>query len=115
MKLEDTVDEGPPDVTLGGYIDVHNRPPAFEGLDGCPYTVSVEVENAPSLDAPFSGYLVFPRWAETGLGVVDHVESRTVLEGRNPVEVEAGLRSLTLSEVKALLDEAIEKRERGNE
>jgi hypothetical protein len=115
MKLEDTVDKAPSDATLGGYIDVHNRPPAFEGPDGCPYTVSVEVEKTPNLVAPFSGYLVFPRWAETGLGVVDHVESRTVVEGRDPVEVEADLRSLTLSEVKVLLDEAIEKRERGDE
>lgn len=77
--------------------------------------MSVEVEKTPNLIAPFAGYLVFPRWAETGLGVVAHVESRTVLEGRDPVEVETGLRSLTLSEVKALLDEAIEKRARGDE
>ena len=56
------------DSTLGGYLAHHVRPPAFEGLDGHPYTVSPEVEKTPDLTAPFSGYLVFPRWADTGAG-----------------------------------------------
>ena len=49
------------DVTLGGYLKEHNRPPAFEGLDGEPYTVSAEVEQTPNLLAPYEGYLVFFR------------------------------------------------------
>lgn len=107
--------EVPPDATLGGYIGTHNRPPAFEGPDRNPYTVSMEVEKTPNLLAPFHGYLVFPRWAETGLGVVGHLETPTLLEGRDPTEVETGLRALNLTEVRALLDDAIEKRDRGDE
>ena len=40
------------DTTLGGYLAVHGRPPAFEGPDGHPYTVSVEVERTADLRAP---------------------------------------------------------------
>ena len=43
---------GVPDATLGGYLDTHDRPPAFEGADGHPYTVSLEVEQTPDLRAP---------------------------------------------------------------
>jgi hypothetical protein len=32
------------DLTLGGYIEKHSRVPAFEGSDGQPYTVDVDVE-----------------------------------------------------------------------
>ena len=32
------------DTTLGGYFSVHDRPPAWEGSDGHPYTVSLETE-----------------------------------------------------------------------
>lgn len=32
------------DLTLGGYIEKHDRVPAFEGADGQPYTVDIDVE-----------------------------------------------------------------------
>ncbi len=99
---------GTPDATLGGYFREHSRPPAFEGVDGEPYTVSIEVEKTGNLLAPFEGYLVFPRWASTGLGVVGHVETPTLLTGTNRAEVEGGLGNLPLVQVKVLLDEAID-------
>ena len=94
------------DDTLGGYLRLHNRPPGFEGSDGYPYTVSVEVEKTPDLIAPFVGYLVFPRWAETGAGIIGHLESPIILRGRSQEEVEKGLGALTLAQVRAFLDEA---------
>ncbi|MFC1660055.1 hypothetical protein ACFL3S_01135 [Gemmatimonadota bacterium] len=103
------------DGTLGGYARLHNRPPAFEGPDGCPYTVSVEVEKTPNLRAPFSGFLVFPRWADSGLGVVGHVETPILLEGRTRSEVEESLGALTLVKVRSLLNEAVERRKSGEE
>ena len=75
------------DTTLGGYFRVHDRPPAFEGPDGHPYTVSVEVEKVPDLRAPYEGYLVFPRWARNGLGIVGHVTTSTLWRGRSADEV----------------------------
>lgn len=101
---------GPDDSTLGGYFDVHDRPPAYDAPDGHPYTVSLEVEKTSNLRAPYSGYLVFPRWAETGVGIVGHVETPTLVEGATSEEVLERLGALTLIEVQRLLVEAIERR-----
>jgi len=97
------------DATLGGYFKVHERPPAFEGLDGQPYSVSIEVERTPDLIHPFVGYLVFPRWAETGLGIVGHLETPTLWEGTTRAEVVEQIGETPLLRVKALLDEAIRR------
>ena len=78
---DDTDIHGPPDATLGGYFRTHDRPPGFEGVDGYPYTVSIEVERTADLRAPWEGYLVFPRWARTGLGIEGHVETPTLWSG----------------------------------
>ena len=101
---------GSPDASLGGYFREHERPPAFEGTDGEPYTVSVETEKSPDLQAPWQGYLVFPRWASTGLGVVGHVETPTLVRGRSREEVLRALGELPLVHVKVLLDAALERR-----
>ncbi len=100
---------GVPDATLGGYFGHHDRPPAFEGADGQPYTVSIEVEKTADLAAPYHGYLVFPRWAETGLGIVGHLETPTLFETRTRQEAVSRAEELSLDEVKRLLDEAIER------
>jgi hypothetical protein len=98
---------GVPDATLGGYLDTHDRPPAFEGTDGHPYTVSVEVEQTPDLRAPYVGYLVFPRWASTGLGIVGHVQTPMLCRERGRAAAEGYLRELPLDRLKTLLDEGI--------
>ena len=101
-----------PDGTLGGYQEVHERPPAFSGSDGQPYTASVEIESVENLAAPYVVYLVFPRWAETGLGIVGHVETPVLYEGRSRDEVRDRVHALPLSEVRRLLDEAIQGKAR---
>jgi len=101
----------PEDGTLGGYLLVHERPPSFEGPDGYPYTVSVEVERTGNLLAPFLGYLVFPRWAQSGVGIVGHVQSPTLVECRTEQETLDRLRSLTLSEVRQVLVDAVARRD----
>jgi len=113
------LDEGPSeevhgaeDATLGGYFRTHERPPAFEGADGHPYTVSVETEKSPDLRAPWEGYLVFLRWAATGLGVVGHAETPTLWRGRSEEEVRREAGRASLAQVKGWLDEAIELRRR---
>ena len=95
------------DATLGGYFRVHDRPPAYEGPDGHPYSVSVEIERTPNLRAPFAGYLVFPRWAQNGVGIVGHVETGTLAEGSSSEDVTEELGRLTLMDVQRLLEEAI--------
>ncbi len=95
------------DRTLGGYFSVHNRPPAFEACDGCPYTVSIETERSGDLRAPVAGYLVFPRWAETGLGIVGHVETPLLWAGRTREQVVEEAGAMDLHEVQRLLNEAV--------
>jgi hypothetical protein len=100
---------GTPDASLAGYFREHERPPAFQGTDGEPYTVSVEAEKTPDLRAPWEGYLVFPRWASTGLGVVGHVETPTLVRARSRDDVIRALGRLPLVQVKLLLDEALRR------
>lgn len=98
------------DGTLGGYLELHRRPPAFEGVDGQPYTVSIEVERSANLRAPWLAYLVFPRWTETGLGIVGHVETPVLWEAdvRDEAIRQAG--TTPLLQVKQFLDEAIRRK-----
>ena len=98
---------GVPDATLGGYLETHERPPAFEGVDGNPYTVSVEVEQTADLRAPYLGYLVFPRWAATGLGIIGHVQTPVLCRERGRAGADGYLRGLSLDRLKSLLDEGI--------
>ena len=95
------------DTTLAGYVGVHKRPPAFEGCDGHPYTVSLETERTPDLRAPVAGYLVFPRWAVTGLGVIGHVESPFLWRGMTQGAVEAEAGQTPLQRIQRILNEAI--------
>ena len=107
--------EPPADGTLGGYLRHHSRPPAFEGPDGYPYTVSMEIERTPNLRAPFSGYLIFPRWADNGTGILGHLETPLLFDGESQDEVTAALEALTIAEVNELLGKAILRRQRENE
>lgn len=91
----------------------HDRPPSFEGSDARPYTVSVEVEQIGDLRTPFAGYLVFPRWSPGGREVVGHVQTPLLARGRSHDDVVTEIGGLSLSEIKQLLEEAIERRRSG--
>jgi hypothetical protein len=95
------------DATLAGYFRVHDRPPAYEGSDGHPYTVSVETEKTGNLRAPWTGYLVFPRWAQTGVGIVGHLETQDLVHEASQAEARDAIGRLTLHEVHTLLEDAI--------
>ena len=95
------------DSTLAGYFRVHDRPPAYEGSDGHPYTVSVETEKTGDLRTPWIGYLVFPRWAQNGVGIVGHVETSDLVRAASQEEARSELGELTLHEVQACLEDAI--------
>jgi hypothetical protein len=100
------IDE-PEDGTLGGYLRMHDRPPAFEGPDGHPYSVSIEVEKTGDLVSPHHGYLVFPKWALTGIGIVGHAESPTLIRSRSSAEAQKFLEALELGAVRAILEGAL--------
>jgi hypothetical protein len=101
-------DEVGADVTLGGYMDEHDRVPAFDGSDGQPYTVDIDVEQQD--DGSFAAFLIFIRWAATGAGIMDHVESRDVATGDTADDARAAAMELSLYEIKAELDAAIARR-----
>ncbi len=99
----------PVDATLGGYARTHSRSPAFEASDGHAYTVSVETERTDDLRQPVLGYLVFPRWARTGAGIVGHVESPVLGRGATAQSVTRELEALTLRHVQRLLNQAVKR------
>lgn len=111
-RLNPIAPEGVDDTTLGGYPRVHGRAAAFEGSDGEPYTVAVEAEGPASEGAPWVGYLVFVRWAQTGSAIMGHLETEDLVEGSSETEVRAGLEALPLTRVRSILDETIARKGR---
>ncbi|HEX2167843.1 MAG TPA: hypothetical protein VHG09_11480 [Longimicrobiales bacterium] len=98
------------DMTLAGYVEEHDRVPAFEGSDGQPYTVDVDVEHDPDATPAYAAFLVFIRWAETGAGIMDHVESGDVAHAAAEDDARRAAMELSLYEIKAELDAAIARR-----
>lgn len=110
-ELGGTGREGPdPDVTFRGYIETHDRVPAFEGSDGQPYTVDIDTEETDDPDQPWAAFLVFVRWAATGAGIMGHVTSGDVATGATEDDARLAALDLTLYELKSELDQAIDRR-----
>jgi len=107
--LRGGAEETAQDVTLGGYIAEHDRVPAFEGSDGQPYTVDIDVDRDEETGR-FAAFLVFIRWAATGAGIMDHVESGDIAHGDTEDDARRAALDLTLYEIKAELDAAIARR-----
>ena len=95
------------DATLGGYVQVHLRPPAFGGSDGEAYTVSTLVDDDPDPTGRFGAALLFIRWATSGEKPVGHLETEYLAFGPTPDDAVAPLLSLTLAQVKSHLDRCI--------
>ncbi|MEJ2216049.1 MAG: hypothetical protein P8099_05485 [Gemmatimonadota bacterium] len=100
-----------PDLTFRGYVETHERVPAFEGSDGQPYTVDIDTEETGEPDRPWAAFLIFVRWAATGAGIMGHVESGDVAHGNTEDEARMAALDLTLFELKSELDAAIRRRE----
>jgi hypothetical protein len=86
--------------TLGGYIAVHTRPPAFTGVDGGAYTVDIAVDDT-------GGYLLFIRWVGEPPAIGGHLESDYLVRGADESMVRAAIDRLTLLDVKQTLDALI--------
>jgi hypothetical protein len=95
------------ELTLGGYMEKHERAAAFGGSDGQAYSVAIYVEDQPDERNRFGAALLFVRWSPGGDRPVGHVETETLAWGRTREEAADRLRSLSLYDVKAALDEAI--------
>lgn len=99
-----------PDMTFAGYVETHDRVPAFEGSDGLPYTVDIDTEETGDPVRPWAAFLVFVRWAATGAGIMGHVTSDDVAHADSEHEARAAVLELTLYELKSELDRAIQRR-----
>lgn len=95
------------EVTLGGYMDRHGRAAAFGGSDGHAYSVGLYVDDDPDARGRYGAALLFVRWDAAGAAPAGHVETDFLAWGRTPAEAEERLRTLSLFDVKAALDEAI--------
>jgi hypothetical protein len=96
------------DTTLGGYQQVHQRPPAFGGADGQAYSVAPWVDDTPDADGRYGAALLFVRWAgaEKPIG---HLETDYLAFGPTAEAALAPLLALTLREVKDHLDRCVER------
>ena len=107
-ELGGTGNDGPaPDVTFAGYVETHDRVPAFEGPDAQPYTTDIDTEQTGDPDRPWAAFLVFVRWAATGAGIMGHVTSDDVAWGDTEEEARMAALDLTLYELKDELDRAV--------
>ena len=96
------------DSTLGGYLEVHSRPPAFEGSDGRAYTVDILVDEEPESDGSYGAALLFVRWARDGAKPDGHVETDCLIRAGSADKVRAALKGVTLQQVKQHLDRMLE-------
>ena len=93
------------DTTLGGYQQVHGRPPAFGATDGQAYSVATFADAA-GADGRYGAALLFVRWGE-GERPVGHLETDYIAFGGTPDEALAPVLALTLEQVKAYLDQCV--------
>jgi len=100
-----------PEVTLAGYMALHERAAAFGGSDGAAYSCAYYVEDEPDERGRYGGALLFIRWSPQGDQPVGHVETDHLAWGRTPEEARERLGALSLYDVKEALDFAIQARE----
>ena len=98
------------DTTLGGYLQVHQRPPAFGGSDGAAYSVSTLVDDDPDSAGRFGAALLFIRWSEGGERAIGHLETDYLAFGSTPEAARDPVLALTLQEVKTHLDRCIARK-----
>jgi hypothetical protein len=93
------------DTTLGGYQQVHGRPPAFGAADGQAYSVATFADDTPS-NGRYGAALLFVRWGgdERPVG---HLETDYLAFGATPDEALGPVLALTLEQVKAYLDQCV--------
>ena len=100
------------DTTLGGYQQVHGRPPAFGAADGRAYSVATFADDSVE-SGRFGAALLFVCWGEGGVDrPVGHLETEYLAYGNSPEEALAPLLALTLEQVKDYLDRCVARQPR---
>lgn len=94
------------DTTLGGYQQVHGRPPAFGAADGQAYSVATFTDDTEG--GRYGAALLFVRWDEAARPA-GHLETEFLAFGSTADEALAPVLALTLEQVKAHLDQCVAK------
>jgi len=102
------------DSTFGGYLDIHRRPPAFEGSDGRMYSAEIYVDDQPCEDGTYGAAILFVRWSPDGVRPDGHLETKYLARGHTPHDARNALRCLTLYQVKSELDHMVEIKGEGS-
>jgi hypothetical protein len=85
-------------------VEVHDRPPAFEGSDGFAYSAGIFVDDSPDDQGRFGAAVLFVRWSATGEHPVGHLETPYLAFGETTEQAETAIRRLTLREIKRQLE-----------
>lgn len=93
--------------TLGGYMAVHARPAAFEGMDGASYSADIGIDETGDANAPVGAYLIFLRWGSGEPRIVGHLESDFLARARTEDGARAAIGAMPLTDAKRVLDELI--------
>ena len=98
--------------TVGGYAAVHARPAAFEGSDGCSYSVEIEADATPGdPEGAWAAYLLFVKWRRYGEpGIEGHLETDYLARAATEAEAKARAGALALADAKRALDALIRDR-----
>ena len=85
----------------------HDRAAAFAGSDGQAYSVGLWIDEVPDEKGRYGAALLFVRWSPGGERPAGHVETECLAWGATAEEAEERLKTLSLFDVKAALDDAI--------
>ena len=89
---------------------VHQRPAAFEGVDGRSYSADILTDTTGDRSAPWGSYLMFVQWGYGEPEVQGHLETGFLITGLSEAVVRHQLGSMALGTVKATLDGLIRGR-----
>ncbi len=83
---------------------VHQRPAAFEGVDGHAYSADILTDSTGDRTAPWGAYLMFVKWGFGAPEVQGHLETGFLITGSSEAVVRYQLGGMPLGTVKASLD-----------
>ena len=86
---------------------MHDRPAAFEGMDGASYSVEIVSDTSGDKDRPFAAYLLFVRWGHGDPVASGHLETEFLAYAASEAEARGQVGAMRLNEVKSKLDALI--------
>ena len=87
---------------------MHSRPAAFEGPDGCSYSIEIMASPSRGAEITWEAFLLFVKWARVGAASPEgHLESDVLAEADTEADARAIVGTLTLAQVRQVLFDLI--------